>query len=842
MPKSPWSSVRALLLFLLAPLTTLCNEVPFNVPFQVVRPTANHTSMLPVPEGLARLSRHPGSISIISVVGPYHSGKSFLLNALVGDPNVFTVGRKTSPETMGIWMCRTNLRAEDDSEVWLMDSEGFFGPGVAESYDAKIFTIASLLGGHLVYNTVKVIDQQAVNLLEMLARRAQLFRTRSSTEPASLETPEFLSVRSFPPLTWVVEDFVQELPEEHSQSEDPATSWLRSYLSQVNGTAAAFEGEEVHILSRLYSDVKVKTLFLPATSKTELQDLSKLPLERLTEEFKQELSELKRHLLRNLHARSFEGEPMTGRSLDRSLRFIVQGLQRGMFHELPSLWSTWMQQVAEMSLQDADTWFASLLSSIDAGEDPIAVGELNTKAEEAREMSVQFYKELLRDFEVRPDIAELRKRMDVHFQHKLVLYHERVQRWVHELIASAKEEYGKVLVQSELPFDPDLFRKSGEETSRSIVKDFAARLQAFSARGPALIHGKAAQMPVFVQDPASSLSTDLHTMLGARELENEREIAQFFKAAVAAADEAVDRELKLNVNKLLGKAQMKELQAIVQNRCWQAFDDLVSKHKWMLLLNHHKTHKAVVQTETYESRMARFVAANEQRLSTHFRTALERCASSYKTRKANLAMPVSETDIVAEHRNLAASIREMLDEQGRDLADTDAYRGALRSLESILEEGFLHCKQKNVELWKVHSDEATRCALKENHAAEKRCSLWCLFNKVPMVHKKDSRKHLLSCFSRSGAGSRMSPSMQSQVFEDWYNKDLAHDAATVWSNFYIGLGTPIIGLAIICLIGSCSARRQPPPSQYMGQPPPSGQYGSQYGRSQPGHYDGSPWR
>ena len=82
-----------------------------------------------------------------------------------------------------------------------MDSEGFFGPGVAESYDAKVFTIATLLGGHLVYNTVKIIDQQAVNLLEMLARRAQLFRTRTSKEQANLETPEFLSVRSFPPLT-----------------------------------------------------------------------------------------------------------------------------------------------------------------------------------------------------------------------------------------------------------------------------------------------------------------------------------------------------------------------------------------------------------------------------------------------------------------------------------------------------------------------------------------------------------------------------------------------------------------------------------------------------------------
>jgi len=810
---------RWLSAFLLVRLCT--SEVPFKVPFQVVRPTANHSSMLPVPEGLARLAQHPSSISIVSVVGPFHSGKSFLLNALLGDTQVFSVGRKTSPETMGIWMCRTEWKANDGSEVWLMDSEGFFGPGVAESYDAKIFTIATLLGGHLVYNTVKIIDQQAVNLLEMLARRAQLFRTRTSTEQANLDTPEFLSVRSFPPLTWVVEDFVQELPEAHVHSSDPATAWLRSYLSYANDTS----GEEVQILSKLYSDVKVKTLFLPATSKPELQDLSKLQWSQLTPEFKKELGELKKHVLGSLHARSFEGEPMTGRTLERSLRFIVQGLQRGMFHELPSLWTTWTQQVAEMSLQDADTWFSSLMSSIDQSEDPIPLRDFNDKVEEARTRSVQFYMELLRDFDVSPDIPELRKRMAVHFQHKLLLYHERVQRWTNEAIVKAKEGFGRSLAERELPFDPDLFRKTGEEGIRKTVADFSTRLQVFAARGQNPVHGKAASMPAFAQDPASQLSVDLHTMLGARELENEREILQHFKAAVASADEAVDRELKLVGNKLLGKSQLKDLQSIVQSRCWQAFDDKLAGHKWMKLLSHHKTHKALVQTETYEHRMARFTAANDQRLSAHFRAALERCVSSYKTRKSNLAMPSSESDLAAEHRQLAASIRELLD--GRELQDTDAHRGALRSLESVLDEGFVHIKQKNIELWKVHSDEATRCALKENQAAEKNCRYVCLFTRVPMVHKANSRKHLLQCLSRSSTGTRMSQSMQNQVFEDWYNKDLAHDVATVWTNFYLFLGTPIIGILVLCFVSGCGRSfRQPqqPPTSFYSNTSPGPQY------------------
>jgi len=805
-------------------------EVQVNKPFQVVQPTANHSSMVPVSKGLQMLMQHDAKISVVSVVGPYHSGKSFLLNALAGDTSVFQIGRRTSPETMGIWMCRTDLKASDGSEVWLMDSEGFFGPGVSESYDAKIFTIASLLGGHLVYNTVKIIDQQAVSLLEMLARRAQLFRTRSSAESASAEAPEFLSVRTFPPLTWVVEDFVQELPEQHKGVRDGATAWLRSYLSKVN-TSSGYQSDDEHFLSRLYSDLKVHTLFLPATSKKHLQDLSSVRWDELTNEFKGELADLKKHILSRLEARKFEGRSMRGPTLERALRFIVQALQRGMFHELPSLWATWTTQVADMSMQDAETWFASLLTGVDHGDDPVPVSTFNSKVEESREKTVEFYRELLRDFDVQPDIAGLRDRMGNHFQQKLTLYHERILRWVGQLAGHAKDSISRALGAVELPVDPDILRRHGENITRTAVQDFSETLQVFAQKGSPVTLGRAAQMPVFTQDPVSQLTSDLRAILGSRELENEREIAQFFKAAVAAAAEAVDNELKLNTGKLLGKARMKEMQGMVAVKCWQAFDEKLAKHRWMMTLAHYKTHKALVQTETYDARMARFAAGNEQKLTAHFRTAVERCTSSYRARKANLAMPVSEEDLVAEHRQLATSIRELLDEQAGqsgDLKDTDNYRQAVRNLNAAMEEGSLQAARKNVELWKVHSDEATSCAVRENDAVMRHCGLLCLFNKVPQVHKSMSQKHLIQCFARSGTASRMSPAMQKQVFENWYSKDLAHDATTVWHTFY--MNSAAVGLLILVLCLACN--RRPAQAPYGGYGKPLGQ--PEVGRRFPG--------
>merc|ERR1719203_286700 len=176
-------------------------------------------------------------------------------------------------------------------------------------------------------------------------------------------------------------------------------------------------------------------------------------------------------------------------------------------------------------------------------------------------------------------------------------------------------------------------------------------------------------------------------------------------------------------------------------------------------------------------------------------------------------MPVSETDLEAEHRQLEASIRDMLDEQagaGSELKDTDAYRGAQNSLTELLEEGGRFARQKNVELWKVHSDEATRCALRLNEEVMRRCSLTCWFNKVPPIHKTVSQKHLVECFPRSGVGARMSPTMQQKVFNDWYSKDLAHDTAMVWFNFYI-ISFVVGAVVLFVATGSrwCSSRQTP---------------------------------
>ena len=53
-----------------------------------------------------------------------------------------------------------------DTALIVLDSEGLFAANVTEIYDAKIFAIATLLSSYLIYNSVNIIDQSAIDDIE----------------------------------------------------------------------------------------------------------------------------------------------------------------------------------------------------------------------------------------------------------------------------------------------------------------------------------------------------------------------------------------------------------------------------------------------------------------------------------------------------------------------------------------------------------------------------------------------------------------------------------------------------------------------------------------------------
>lgn len=79
--------------------------------------------------GLENLSKVRKKIGVISIAGPYRTGKSFLLNRIAGHQTGFKLGNTTNPCTEGLWIWGKPISISEELDVILIDSEGLSSIG-----------------------------------------------------------------------------------------------------------------------------------------------------------------------------------------------------------------------------------------------------------------------------------------------------------------------------------------------------------------------------------------------------------------------------------------------------------------------------------------------------------------------------------------------------------------------------------------------------------------------------------------------------------------------------------------------------------------------------------------
>ncbi|XP_072813468.1 guanylate-binding protein 6 [Vicugna pacos] len=150
-------------------------------------------------------------VVVVAIVGPYHTGKSYLMNRLAGQNHGFPLGSTVQSETKGIWMWCVPHPRKPNHILVLLDTEGLGDVGTDESKkDSWIFALAVLLCSSFVYNSMSTINHQALEQLHYVTELAKLIRVKSSQTPDRVEdSTEFVSF--FPDFIWTVRDFTLEL-------------------------------------------------------------------------------------------------------------------------------------------------------------------------------------------------------------------------------------------------------------------------------------------------------------------------------------------------------------------------------------------------------------------------------------------------------------------------------------------------------------------------------------------------------------------------------------------------------------------------------------------------------
>ncbi|XP_042973589.1 guanylate-binding protein 6 isoform X2 [Carya illinoinensis] len=178
----------------------------FHQAFPIVEPDPGHTKLRLSREGLEAIERITTPIAAVAVIGPYRSGKSFLLNQLLSLScfEGFGVGHMRDTKTKGIWVWGTPIELDIDgvsTSVLYLDTEGFESVGKSNVYDDRIFALANVMSSVLIYNLPETIREADISRLSFAVELAEEFYGRVKGQDVAFEPAKLL---------WLIQrDFLQ---------------------------------------------------------------------------------------------------------------------------------------------------------------------------------------------------------------------------------------------------------------------------------------------------------------------------------------------------------------------------------------------------------------------------------------------------------------------------------------------------------------------------------------------------------------------------------------------------------------------------------------------------------
>ncbi len=109
-----------------------------------------------VPEAVRLLESISKPVAVVSINGPFRSGKSYFLSRMLGSKETFKLGHTTDVCTRGIWMATSVLECEEFALV-LLDTEGIDATDKSnKSGVTKLLVLTMLLSSMFIYNSTNV--------------------------------------------------------------------------------------------------------------------------------------------------------------------------------------------------------------------------------------------------------------------------------------------------------------------------------------------------------------------------------------------------------------------------------------------------------------------------------------------------------------------------------------------------------------------------------------------------------------------------------------------------------------------------------------------------------------
>eukprot|EP00164_Ancoracysta_twista_P004181 GFYU01005624.1.p1 GENE.GFYU01005624.1~~GFYU01005624.1.p1 ORF type:complete len:729 (-),score=214.39 GFYU01005624.1:18-2204(-) len=268
-------------------------------------------------------------VAVVSLVGMNKTGKSYLLNRILGYTHGFPIGSSTQPCTHGIWLWGTpvphKLPSGEDIYVLFLDFEGFSSVDQTSEQDNLLFAMAVLLSSLLVYNSLGTIDDSALGYLNMVNNLTRYIH--ATPLQGDDEDDGTLYHSFFPTFMWVARDFPLSLVDDRGQ-EITAKEYLEDALRAQSGFSekVAQKNRVRSILTTFFEERECATLIRPLATESECRDLDKIPFESTSLEFRRQVEILKNKLYSALTPKAINNVALEGSTFLAMTRTYVEAI------------------------------------------------------------------------------------------------------------------------------------------------------------------------------------------------------------------------------------------------------------------------------------------------------------------------------------------------------------------------------------------------------------------------------------------------------------------------------------------------------------------------------------
>lgn len=306
------------------------------------------------------------NIAVICVAGLYRTGKSYLLNRLLGRQDGFEIGPTTNSCTKGLWMWGEPIYLEDKNlQAILIDTEGL---GSAfedrnETIDMEIFCLGVLLSSLFIYNSMKNIDENAVESLALVINFAK--KIQSSYKNVDNYA------NNFPSFLWVLRDFALELIDGSGKRITP-NQYLENALNAIEFDGNQSIDEETmkkneirKLLKVFFKERDCYTLIRPVSDEKKLRNIDKLPKNELRGEFLQQMDDLVQRIFLSVRPKQVQGSYLNGKMYLDLVKMYINSLNNNSIPDVKTSWKIVIDQQMEKVFEKSFNFYVEEMLSID---------------------------------------------------------------------------------------------------------------------------------------------------------------------------------------------------------------------------------------------------------------------------------------------------------------------------------------------------------------------------------------------------------------------------------------------------------------------------------------------